>query len=141
VITGVADRIPERLAQLVYLDAEVPMDGQSELDLLPPDERAGYEKAARSKGQGWQIPPPLPEPLPDDLDPRVRWAMVRMVPQPLATFAQPLRLTNPGAHRCPAPMCCAQQARKTKSCSGTSSAPDRSRGGDSSSSRPGTAPT
>jgi pimeloyl-ACP methyl ester carboxylesterase len=95
VISGVADRVPERLGLLVYLDAEVPMDGQSELDLLPAQERAGYEEAARSKGQGWQIPPPLPEPLPDDLDPRVRWAMLRMVSQPLATFAQPLRLSNP----------------------------------------------
>jgi pimeloyl-ACP methyl ester carboxylesterase len=101
VISGVADRIPERLAQLVYLDAEVPMDGQSELDLLPPDERAGYEKAARSKGQGWQIPPPLPAPLPDDLDPQVRWTMVRMVPQPLATFTQPLHLTNPAGSAVP----------------------------------------
>jgi hypothetical protein len=73
----------------------VPMDGQSELDVLPPEERAGYVEAARSKGQGWRIPPPLPEPLPNDLDPKVRWAMLRMVPQPLATFAQPLRLTNP----------------------------------------------
>lgn len=101
VITGVADRVPERLAQLVYLDAEVPLDGQSELDLLPPEERVGYEEAARSRGQGWRIPPPLPEPLPDDLDPRVRWAMVRMVPQPLATFAQPLRLTNPAGREVP----------------------------------------
>jgi hypothetical protein len=91
----VADRVPERLAQLIYLDAEVPRDGQSELDVLPPEERAGYEEAASSKGQGWQIPPLLPEPLPDDLDPQVRWVMVRMVPQPLATFAQPLRLRNP----------------------------------------------
>jgi pimeloyl-ACP methyl ester carboxylesterase len=55
VISGVADRVPERLALLVYLDAEVPMDGQSELDLLPVQERAGYEEAARSKGQGWLI--------------------------------------------------------------------------------------
>jgi pimeloyl-ACP methyl ester carboxylesterase len=83
VISGVADRVPERLAHLVYLDAEVPMDGQSELDVLPPEERAGYEEAARSKGQGSRIPPPLPEPLPEDLDPRVRWTMLRMVPQPL----------------------------------------------------------
>jgi pimeloyl-ACP methyl ester carboxylesterase len=101
VISGVADRVPERLALLVYLDAEVPMDGQSELDLLPAQERAGYEEAARSKGQGWLIPPPLPEPLPDDLDPRVRWAMLRMVSQPLATFAQPLRLANPAGLKVP----------------------------------------
>ena len=95
VITGVADRVPERLAQLVYLDAEVPMDGQSEFDLLPPEERAVYQESARSKGQGWRILPPVPEPLPDDLDANLRWAMSRMVPQPVATFAQPLRLTNP----------------------------------------------
>ena len=43
VITGVADRAPQRLAQLVYLDAEVPADGQSEFDLLPLEERAGYQ--------------------------------------------------------------------------------------------------
>ena len=95
VITGVADRVPERLAQLVYLDAEVPMDGQSEFDLLPPEERAVYEESARFKGQCWRILPPVPEPLPDDLDANLRWAMSRMVPQPVATFAQPLRLTNP----------------------------------------------
>src|SRR5262245_30690572 len=37
VIAGVAERVPERLAQLVYLDAFVPEDGQSTLDLLPPE--------------------------------------------------------------------------------------------------------
>jgi len=95
VITGVADRVPERLEQLVYLDAEVPMDGQSEFDLLPPEERAVYQESARSKGQGWRILPPVSEPLPVDLDTNLRWAMSRMVPQQVATFAQPLRLTNP----------------------------------------------
>jgi pimeloyl-ACP methyl ester carboxylesterase len=95
VITGVADRVPERLAQLVYLDAEVPMDGQSEFDLLAPEERAGYQQAATTTGQGWQIPPPVPDPLPPELDARLRWAMSRMVPQPINTFSQPLRLTNP----------------------------------------------
>ena len=29
IITGVAERVPERLAQLVYLDASVPTDGQN----------------------------------------------------------------------------------------------------------------
>jgi pimeloyl-ACP methyl ester carboxylesterase len=36
VITGVAKRAPERIANVVYLDAFVPEDGQSVLDLLPP---------------------------------------------------------------------------------------------------------
>jgi len=94
VITGAADRVTARLAQLVYLDAEVPEDGQSEYDLMPPDERATYEEAARTKGDGWCIPPPVPETLPDDLDPDVRWVLSRMVPQPLRTFTQPVRLTS-----------------------------------------------
>jgi pimeloyl-ACP methyl ester carboxylesterase len=94
VITGAADRVPQRVAQLIYLDAEVPADGQSEYDLLAPDERATYEELARARGDGWRIPPPLPERLPDDLDPDLRWALSRMVPQPVKTFSQPVRLTN-----------------------------------------------
>jgi pimeloyl-ACP methyl ester carboxylesterase len=40
VATGVADRAPERLAQLVYLDAFVPRDGQCLFDLLAAETRA-----------------------------------------------------------------------------------------------------
>jgi pimeloyl-ACP methyl ester carboxylesterase len=94
VITGAADRVPGRVAQLVYLDAEAPQDGEAEMDLLPPEERSGYEESAKLHGQGWLIPPPVPDPLPAGLDPNVRWAMSRMVPQPLRTFTQPLRLTS-----------------------------------------------
>jgi pimeloyl-ACP methyl ester carboxylesterase len=97
VITGVADRVIARVAQLVYLDAEVPRDGEAEMDLLPPEERTAYENSARLHGQGWRIPAPLPDPLPAGLNPNVRWVMSRMVPQPLRTFTEPLRLT--GAQR------------------------------------------
>ena len=64
------------------------------MDLLPPDERSTYEESARRHGEGWRIPPPLPDPLPAGLNPDVRWAMSRMVPQPLRTFTQPLHLTT-----------------------------------------------
>ena len=94
VITGVAEHTAPRLAQLVYLDAEVPEDGQSEYDLTPPDERATYEESAATRGDGWRIPPPVPESLPDDLDPDIRWTLSRMVPQPVRTFTQPVRLTG-----------------------------------------------
>jgi pimeloyl-ACP methyl ester carboxylesterase len=92
VITGVADRAPERIGQLVYLDADVPRAGESELDLVPADERAGYEESARTRGEGWKVPPPFPDPLPPGLPPEVVWAVARMVPHPLATLTQPLRL-------------------------------------------------
>jgi pimeloyl-ACP methyl ester carboxylesterase len=32
IITGVAERVPDRLAQLVYLDADVPADGETSYD-------------------------------------------------------------------------------------------------------------
>src|SRR5919107_1506554 len=50
VIAGLADTRPERVAQLVYLDADVPMDGDCEFDFFPPDERARLQEAARSRG-------------------------------------------------------------------------------------------
>src|SRR5215207_4383806 len=38
VITGVADGAPGRIGQLVYLDADVPLDGESELDFVSAEE-------------------------------------------------------------------------------------------------------
>ena len=73
----------------------VPTDGQCEFDLLAPEERAGYQQAATTNGQGWQVSPPVPEPLPEGLDAKLRWAMSRMVPQPINTFTQPLRMVRP----------------------------------------------
>ena len=47
VITGVAERAPERLAHLVYLDAYVPRDGQSLLDMLGPERQHLSSKRRR----------------------------------------------------------------------------------------------
>ena len=37
VITAVAELAPERISQLIYVDAFVPQDGQSMLEMLGPD--------------------------------------------------------------------------------------------------------
>ena len=95
VITGVADTQPERIAQLVYLDADVPADGDCEFDFVSPEDRAGYEEAARTRGEGWKVPPPFPDPLPPGLPPEVVWGVARMAPMPLGTMTQPLRLSTP----------------------------------------------
>ena len=39
VATGIADRVPDRVAQLIYLDAFVPRDCQSLFDLNEPGRR------------------------------------------------------------------------------------------------------
>ena len=95
VITGVADRVPERLKHLVYLDALVPEDGQSTFDLLPSGLRPRFEAAAQASGDGWRVPPP-----PFEDDPRIAaFARGRYVPAPLRMFSEPIRLTRPADNR------------------------------------------
>jgi pimeloyl-ACP methyl ester carboxylesterase len=60
VITGAADQVPGRVAQLVYLDAEVPRDGESEMDLLPPEERSAYQERRRCTDRGGASRRPSP---------------------------------------------------------------------------------
>src|SRR5258705_3044140 len=50
VATGVADRARERITQLIYLDAFVPKNGQSLLDLLPPQARQGMQERVKAGG-------------------------------------------------------------------------------------------
>ena len=52
VITGVADRVPEQVAHLVYLDAFVPADGQAMMDTIPPGKAAGDGTAGAGRRQG-----------------------------------------------------------------------------------------
>src|SRR5262249_62403181 len=53
VATGVADRARELIAQLIYLDAFVPRNGQSLLDLLPPQARQQMQERVKG-GDGWR---------------------------------------------------------------------------------------
>lgn len=107
VVAGAADRVPERLAHLVYLDAVVPHDGQSFFDMAPPPYRAAVEEQARTKGDGWRWPLPELEELAQssslagltDAD-RQRFR-AKAVPHPIATFAQAVRLADPAAEAIP----------------------------------------
>lgn len=92
VATGVADRARERVAQLLYLDAFVPEDGQSLFDLQPPATRERMRELARSNGEGWRVPP---NPMPADTPAAdVAWASGRRLPHPIKAFEQRLRLVG-----------------------------------------------
>ena len=86
VVTGVAERVPERISQLVYLDAWVPRDGESVFDLIP-EQAPVFEEIARSQGDGWRIPRDPPSP--------------RRTPHPLASLKQPLSVSSEAAARLP----------------------------------------
>jgi pimeloyl-ACP methyl ester carboxylesterase len=92
VATGVADREAVRIAQLVYLDAFVPRDGQSVFDLHPPEVRERMRAVAEQDGEGWLVPPNPPPPDTPDAD--VAWMAPRRLPHPIKTFEQPIRLSG-----------------------------------------------
>ena len=92
VATGVADRAPERLSQLVYLDAFAPRDGQSLLDLHTEENRQRVREGAKKEGDGWRIPP---SPTPPDTSPEdLAWVSAHRMPQPIKTFEQKIKLTG-----------------------------------------------
>jgi pimeloyl-ACP methyl ester carboxylesterase len=89
VATGVADRARDRIAQLIYLDAFVPEEEQSLLDLLPESERQRMLLLAKS-GDGWRVPPnPTP---PDTPQADLEWLTERRVDMPIRCFETRLRL-------------------------------------------------
>jgi len=91
VATGVADRVPERIAQIVYLDAFVPADGECLLDLVSPPARAQILEGCRI-GDGWRVPPlDLP---PDTPEPERAWALRFRTPHPAGAFEEPVRLSG-----------------------------------------------
>jgi pimeloyl-ACP methyl ester carboxylesterase len=91
VATGVADREAARIARLVYLDAFVPRDGQSVLDLQPPEIRERMISAVID-GDGWRMPPNPPPP--DTPEEDLAWMAPRRMGQPAKTGQQPIRLSG-----------------------------------------------
>ncbi len=107
VITGVADRVPERVAKVVYLDAFVPEDGQSTRDLIAPERRAVMEELVDSEGFGWLLPrfarPAWDQFVPEawnvtDVD-DLRWVLERLRPTPFRLLSEPIRLAHPKSER------------------------------------------
>jgi pimeloyl-ACP methyl ester carboxylesterase len=92
VVTGVADRLADRIARVVYIDAFAPKDGQSLFDLLGPKGEANMRAGAVKDGDGWRLPlnPMPPDTAPED----AAWAVPRRRPQPIKTFEQKIKLTG-----------------------------------------------
>jgi pimeloyl-ACP methyl ester carboxylesterase len=109
VITGVADHVPERIAHLVFLDAFVPSDGQSMLDVIPPDRRPVLEALVQKEGDGWLLPRFAPPPwkklvtetwqVTEDAD--LDWILPRLRPTPFGHFRESVKRRNPAAEKLP----------------------------------------
>ena len=90
VVTAVAEQAAERIGRLVYLDASVPIDGQSNDDVIGGEMASRLRAAAQAQGDGWRVPPAdyvterLPERLRD-------WVGERLTAHPLRAFIRTTR--------------------------------------------------
>jgi len=100
VITGVADRLPDRVDHLVYVDSAPLADGMAMTDLYPPDALAAMQQAVDQTGDGWRWPFPGFADLAKHAslaglgEPEQAVIAARATPQPWATYTQPLRLAH-----------------------------------------------
>jgi pimeloyl-ACP methyl ester carboxylesterase len=105
VVTGAADRRPDRLHSLVYLDCAPLPDGMAIADVQTDEQRALQRAAVEHDGDGWRWPVPDRATLAQGLfgstagldDRHFATLEQRGTPQPYATFTTPLRLTHPRA--------------------------------------------
>nr|WP_264007116.1 alpha/beta hydrolase [Mycobacterium branderi] len=97
VITAVADRAPQRLARLVYLDAFWPEDGETVADIVGEEDCRRTVMATRTdSASGPVIAGAVATQIaqgcgvidPDD----VAWVTSKLTPQPAASMTQPLKL-------------------------------------------------
>jgi pimeloyl-ACP methyl ester carboxylesterase len=90
VVTGVADRASDRIRHLVYLDAFVPLDGESVADLAE-GFMSRLEASGATAGSDFVRPVWVEPGSPPPAD----------VPHPLKTLTDPIRLGGPPGHDIP----------------------------------------
>jgi len=104
-ITGVADRIPDQIAHLVYLDAVVIESGQSAFSNYPPEMAKARIKAAEEATNGLAVPVPAQLPAAWGLgtpgDPDYDWVRRRITPHPLRSYITALTLRGPVGNNLP----------------------------------------
>ena len=101
-ISGVADRMPERIRHLVYLDALLLQSWQKVFDIIPPDMAAARRELAMQTSEGLSLPvlEPAAFGVTDEVD--AQWVRDHCTPHPLSTYESPLHLSHPLGNGLPA---------------------------------------
>ena len=100
IISGVYDRMPDRVRRLVYWNAFVPHDGESLLDMAPAQMGGLFKQLAEaSDDNSFSLPYPVWRDVffNDGDEAGARAAYQRLNPQPFATFADKIALKAPPA--------------------------------------------
>lgn len=96
VVTAAADRMPDRVAGLVYLDTGPLPDGVAQVEFTPPDEQARNAALVAEYGDGWRLPAPPWAQLAAGVEGVDASTVARLgdlsVAQPWATATSPVRM-------------------------------------------------
>jgi pimeloyl-ACP methyl ester carboxylesterase len=91
-ISGVADRMPERIRHLVYLDAMIVEGGKAPFDKLPADVVAARRRAAEESSGGLSLPNPPASVFGVLGAGDAAWVNRRLTPHPLSTYTSKLNI-------------------------------------------------
>ncbi|MFD0905752.1 alpha/beta fold hydrolase [Actinomadura sediminis] len=106
-VTGAADRIPGRVARIVYVDTGPMPSGMANIDFHEPEGRAELERQVAGEGAGWLLPVPPFAPGEGDgpgedaadlaglTQEHLAALRERGTPQPFGTVTQPLERPDP----------------------------------------------
>lgn len=103
---GAADRIPERLAKIVFVDSGPLADGTAQFDTLDPDEQPLRRAEVAASGDV-SVPPPAWDPAENPAilagltDADLALLRERATPEPWGVAITPLRLVNPARYDVP----------------------------------------
>jgi pimeloyl-ACP methyl ester carboxylesterase len=93
VITGVSDRIPDRISKRIHLDGFIG-DGRSALAQQPAEIAHHYETSVHESGFGWLIPPRSLAKLGVTEQADLDWLTPRLTPHPWKAWTDELPLTG-----------------------------------------------
>ncbi|MFG1917129.1 alpha/beta fold hydrolase [Micromonospora sp. NPDC048898] len=92
-----ADRVPDRIGRVIYVESGPLPDGVAQFDTVPPEEQQRLRAAI---GTGHLLPPPAWDPAADPTnlagldEPTLTLLRARATPQPLAAATDPVRRTG-----------------------------------------------
>ena len=94
-LSGAAERVPDRIAELVYLDSTIVAPGERPFDMMAPEVVADRRRLAAESSGGVSIPCPPASAFgvlgPDD----ARWLEARLTPHPISTMESVTPIQGP----------------------------------------------
>ncbi len=94
VIGGVAEKIPDKIKSMIFLDAYIPQDSKSGFDLIPGLRDIYEQRRLKEGGIDWLVPSYTPEEFGVTNNEDINWMKSRLCPMPFHTHDEALSIQN-----------------------------------------------